>query len=92
MQPSLAAPGEARQDVGMERTVMDLKGLNCPLPVLRANKRIKELEPGMEVEVLVTDRAAPNDFREFCTSTGHALVSCDEADGYWSLVIRKKDG
>ena len=76
----------------MERTVMDLKGLNCPLPVLRANKRIKELAAGAEVEVLVTDRAAPNDFREFCASTGHAFLSCDEADDYWTIVIRKKEG
>ncbi len=74
----------------MTRTVMDLKGLNCPLPVLRANKRIKELAPGDELEAQVTDRAAPNDFREFCESTGHRFISCDETDGHWAIVIRKK--
>ncbi|MBT6093964.1 MAG: sulfurtransferase TusA family protein [Rhodospirillaceae bacterium] len=74
----------------MSRTVMDLKGMNCPLPVLRANKRIKELAAGEELEALVTDRAAPNDFREFCASAGHTFVSCDEADGYWAILIRKK--
>jgi tRNA 2-thiouridine synthesizing protein A len=74
----------------MNRTSMDLKGLNCPLPVLRANKAIKTMAGDEEVEVLVTDRAAPNDFREFCESTGHVFVSCEEFDDYWVIVIRKK--
>ena len=74
----------------MAKTSMDLKGLNCPLPVLRASKAIKGMAGGDEVEVLVTDRAAPNDFREFCESTGHAFVSCDEFDDHWAIVIRKK--
>lgn len=71
---------------------MDLKGLNCPLPVLRANKAIKGLAPGTEIEVHVTDRAAPNDFREFCASTGHAFMACDEAGDHTVIVIRKKNG
>ncbi|MEK9752909.1 MAG: sulfurtransferase TusA family protein [Rhodospirillaceae bacterium] len=73
----------------MARTVIDLKGLNCPLPVLRANKAIKAMAIGDEIEALVTDRAAPNDFREFCESAGHVFVSADEADGHAVVVIRK---
>jgi len=76
----------------MARTILDLKGMKCPLPVLRANKRIKDLGPGDELEALVTDAAAPGDFREFCESAGHDFVSCDEAGGHWSIVIRKKAG
>jgi len=74
----------------MTRTVMDLKGLNCPLPVLRANKAIKSIAGGEEIEAHVTDRAAPNDFREFCESGGHTFVSCEEADGHMVVVIRKR--
>ena len=75
----------------MTRTVMDLKGLNCPLPVLRANKAIKAMAGGDEIEAHVTDRAAPNDFREFCESAGHTLVSSEAADGHWVVVIRKRE-
>jgi tRNA 2-thiouridine synthesizing protein A len=74
----------------MARTVMDLKGLNCPLPVLRANKAIRAMDGGDEIEAHVTDRAAPNDFREFCESTGHTLVSCEAADAHTVIVIRKR--
>ncbi len=74
----------------MARTVMDLKGLNCPLPVLRANKAIKAIAGGDEIEAHVTDRAAPNDFREFCESAGHTFVSREDADGYTVIVIRKR--
>lgn len=73
----------------MDRTVMDLKGLNCPLPVLRANKALKSMAAGEELEVHVTDRAAPNDFREFCASTGNAFVSCEEAEGHTVIVVCK---
>ena len=74
----------------MSREFIDLKGLNCPLPVLRANKRIKELGDGDELEAHVTDPAAPNDFHRFCDSTGHKLLSCYEIDDYFAIVIRKK--
>ena len=74
----------------MGRKIMDLKGMNCPLPVLRANKKIKELPPGEELEAHVTDRAAPSDFREFCDSTGHEFLSCLKADDHWVITLRKK--
>ena len=74
----------------MSRELVDLKGLNCPLPVLRANKRIKELVDGDELEAHVTDPAAPDDFRQFCISTGHDFLSCNEIDDYFAIIIRKK--
>ena len=74
----------------MSRELIDLKGLNCPLPVLRANKRIKKLGDGDELEVHVTAPAAPNDFRQFCNSTGHAFLSCNEIDDYFAIIIRKQ--
>ena len=74
----------------MIRKLIDLRGLNCPLPVLRANKRIKKLGDGDELEAHVTDPAAPNDFRQFCDSTGHAFLSCNEVDDYFAIIIRKQ--
>ncbi len=68
---------------------LDLKGLACPLPVLRASKALKGVQPGDTVAVEVTDPAAPQDFRMFCETGGHDFVSCDEADGSIKIVIRK---
>ena len=69
---------------------LDVKGLACPLPVLRAGKALKALDPGEELEVLATDPGSVKDFDAFCATTGHGLVEADEADGVYRFVIRKK--
>ena len=73
----------------MSRTTLDYKGLQCPLPVLKANKQIKSLGSGDEIEVLATDPSAPADFETYCETTGHTLVESSEADGVYSIVVRK---
>ena len=73
----------------MSRSTLDLKGLLCPLPVLRANKAMRALQPGDELQVLATDPAAPADFRAFCDTAGHDLVSSTEDDGVYAFVVRK---
>jgi tRNA 2-thiouridine synthesizing protein A len=70
-------------------TPLDLKGLQCPLPVLRANKALRQLSSGEELCVLVTDEAAPKDFEAYCRTTGHHLVACGDDDGVFTIVIRK---
>lgn len=69
--------------------VLDARGLQCPLPVLRANKMLKSLPVGAELEVLATDAAAPKDFESFCKTTGHLLVHIAEAGGIHTIVLRK---
>lgn len=69
--------------------VLDARGLQCPLPVLRANKMLKSLPLGAELEVLATDGAAPKDFGSFCKTTGHVLVHIGEAAGIHTIVLRK---
>ena len=73
----------------MNRTTLDLTGLLCPLPVLRANKAIRALNAGDEIEVLATDPAAPADFKAFCQTAGHELVSGTEDGGTYAFVVRK---
>jgi tRNA 2-thiouridine synthesizing protein A len=73
----------------MTTVTLDLKGLQCPLPVLRANKALRQLELGDELRILATDRAAANDFDNFCRTTGHLLVASDEADGVLTILVRK---
>ncbi|MBK8212076.1 MAG: sulfurtransferase TusA family protein [Rhodospirillales bacterium] len=68
---------------------LDVQGLQCLLPVLRANRALRPLAPGEELRVLATDPAAPGDFIAFCRTTGHTLVASDEVDGVFSIVIRK---
>ncbi len=70
-------------------TTLDLRGLQCPLPVLRTNKALRALPIGAEVQVLVTDPAAPKDFDSFCQTTGHVLVASEENDGVFHITIRK---
>jgi len=69
---------------------LDLKGLVCPLPVLRANKAIKALAPGDVIEIEVTDPAAPADFRAYCETTGHELLECREDADVFTIVLRKR--
>ena len=75
----------------MSETLLDVKGMNCPLPVLRANKALRALGPGNRLRVLATDRAAVADFKAFCRETGHALVAWSEEAGVFSFVIRKRE-
>lgn len=68
---------------------IDVRGLQCPLPVLKARKRLKTLDNGALLRVLVTDPAAVIDFPHFCNEAGHELVSTGEDDGILTFVIRK---
>ena len=74
----------------MAETVLDLKGLACPLPVLRANKVLRGLGPGERLRVLATDRASVADFHAYCRETGHALIAWSEEAGVFSFVIRRR--
>jgi tRNA 2-thiouridine synthesizing protein A len=75
---------------GVPETLLDVKGLSCPLPVLRANRALRGLNPGDRLRVLATDRAAVADFNAFCRETGHSLVACGEEGGTFSFVIRRR--
>jgi len=68
---------------------LDCTGLICPLPVLRARKRLKDLTPGQVLAVTATDKAAPKDFETFCREAGHRLLSSTEADGVYRFRIAK---
>ena len=72
----------------MAETLLDVKGLACPLPVLRANKVLRGMSGGERLRVLATDRAAAADMRAYCRETGHDLVSYSDEAGVLSFVIR----
>ena len=74
----------------MTETVLDVKGMPCPLPVLRASRVLRGMAAGEKLRVLATDSAAAADFRAFCKETGHALVAFGEEDGVLSFTIRRR--
>jgi tRNA 2-thiouridine synthesizing protein A len=76
----------------MSETVLDLRDLVCPLPVLRANRALRGMEAGEKLRVLATDAASVNDFKLYCRETGHALVSWSEEAGVYSFTIRRRSG
>ena len=74
----------------MSETLLDVKGMNCPLTVLRANLALRSLPPGVRLRVLATDRAAVGDFQAFCRETGHDLLAWSEEAGVFSFIIRRR--
>ncbi len=68
---------------------LDATGLKCPLPVLRARKAIRALDPGSELLVLATDPATVDDFRAFCEAASHFFVDAAEDGAVFRITIRK---
>jgi tRNA 2-thiouridine synthesizing protein A len=59
---------------------LDARGLNCPLPILRARKAINGLQSGQVLRIRATDPGAVKDFDAFCKATGNELVSSEQTD------------
>ncbi len=74
----------------MSSNTLDARGLLCPLPVLRANKVLRGLAVGDELQVVATDPSAPADFRSFCQTAGHDLLDSREEDGAFVITLRKR--
>ncbi len=72
----------------MADKVLDAKGLNCPLPILKAKKAILEVPKDGTLEVLSTDAGSVADFAAFCRTTGNTLVETSEAGGVYKFLIR----
>ncbi len=72
----------------MADKVLDAKGLNCPLPILKAKKAILEVPKDGTLEVLSTDPGSVADFQAFCRTTGNTMVETGEAAGVYRFVIR----
>jgi tRNA 2-thiouridine synthesizing protein A len=70
---------------------LDLKGLSCPLPIIKTAKAMKELAPGQLLEAFATDPGSVPDFKAWAQTTGNQLVECDQADGVFHFVLKKKE-
>lgn len=69
--------------------VVDAKGLNCPLPILRARKGLKEVPVGGTLALLATDPGSVKDMEAFCRQTGHELLESKDEDGVFTYLIKR---
>ncbi|GHD63176.1 hypothetical protein GCM10017083_53000 [Thalassobaculum fulvum] len=76
-------------DTDTPATTLDVRGLKCPLPVLKARKAIGGIPVGGLLEVLATDPAAMLDFRHYARQSGHTLVSAEDGE-VLRFVLRRE--
>jgi tRNA 2-thiouridine synthesizing protein A len=72
----------------MANQLLDAKGLNCPLPIVKAKKALKDVPVGGTLEVLATDPGSVADFDAFCRTTGNELVESSQVENVYRFVIR----
>lgn len=68
----------------------DLKGLNCPMPVLKTKKALDSLMPGQVLKVDITDPGSKSDIPAMLKRTGNELIEVNEAGGVFTFLIKKK--
>lgn len=68
---------------------LDTKGLNCPLPILKAKKALISVAAGETLEVHATDPGAVDDFDAFCRRTNNDLLEHTEEDDVFRFIIKK---
>ena len=68
---------------------LNLTGMKCPLPVLKARRQINQMAPRSVLKVTADDPAAPLDFEHFCHTGGHDLLSSTEQAGIFTFHIAK---
>ncbi len=71
-------------------TVLDARGLKCPMPIVKTAQAIKTIPAGELLEVLATDPGAVADFAAWSRSTGNELVENSIQDGVYRFVLRRK--
>lgn len=69
--------------------ILDARGLNCPLPILRTKKSLSTLQSGQTLKVVATDPGSLKDMAAFCTQTGNTLLSSQQSGGDFEFLIRK---
>ncbi len=69
---------------------LDARGLNCPLPILRAKKALNDLSGGQTLQIVATDPGSVKDFAAFAKQTGNELLDSSEANGEFIFLIKKK--
>jgi tRNA 2-thiouridine synthesizing protein A len=90
----LTAAAAVTQEMAMSITIamsLDLKGLSCPMPIIKTAKAMKELAPGQLLEAFATDPGSVPDFKAWAQATGNPLVESSQDGGVFRFVLRKKE-
>ena len=69
---------------------LDARGLNCPLPILKAKKALAELASGDVLRIVATDTGSVRDFQAFAKQTGNALLAHTNINGEFTFWLRRK--
>ena len=70
---------------------LNLKGLSCPMPIIKTAKAMKDMPPGRLVEVFATDPGSVPDFKAWAQATGNPLVESTEEGGVFHFILKKKE-
>ena len=70
---------------------LDVKGLSCPMPLLKAKKTLNDMEGGAVLRVLATDPGSERDFEVFARQSGNTLIDSSNSDGVYCYYLRKKN-
>ena len=69
---------------------LDARGLNCPLPILRAKKALADMQSGQVLRIVATDPGSVKDFQAFCKQTGNELLTQSEANKEFTFFMKRK--
>ncbi|MBS0325722.1 MAG: sulfurtransferase TusA family protein [Proteobacteria bacterium] len=69
---------------------LDARGLNCPLPILRAKKALGEMTTGQVLRIVATDPGSVKDFEAFAKQTGNPVVEQSASNKEFTFFLRKK--
>ena len=69
---------------------LDARGLNCPLPILRAKKALTDMQSGQVLKIVATDPGSVKDFQAFSKQTGNELLQHGEAQKEFTFYMKRK--
>ena len=72
-----------------ETVEVDARGLECPMPLLKAKRALNAMAAGQVLRVLATDKGSVRDFRVFTEQSGHVLLSSEESEGVYTHLLQK---
>jgi len=77
------------QPINVDKEI-DTRGLNCPLPILRAKRALSDMTTGQVLKIVATDPGSVKDFQAFSRQTGNALLSSEKAEKEFVFFMKKR--
>jgi tRNA 2-thiouridine synthesizing protein A len=81
---------DVREQLPLADQVLDVKGLDCPVPILRTKRALAAMAPGELIHVIATDPHSELDFRAYCARTGHELVAARKNGETFEFYVRRR--